>query len=140
MKKKLIQFISFGCLGTTTEIWFTAVVDNANRLGDGLPMDWSLGGNSYIWMFFIYGLAAPLFGFFYKWIKHFPLLIRLLIYTLGIFVVEFITGGLLDLITGSCPWEYTNKWNICGYIRLDYAPSWFIFGLILEKVYLYLNR
>jgi uncharacterized membrane protein len=52
---------------------------------------------------------------------------------LGIFVVEFITGFILDKFTGHCPWQYMSRWNIMGYIRLDYLPAWMCFAYIIER-------
>jgi len=40
--------------------------------------------------------------------------------------------------TGRCPWHYDSRWAVHGYIRLDYAPFWLIFGFIIETVYLWL--
>ena len=34
-----------------------------------------------------------------------------------------------------CPWDYTaSKLNVSGLIRLDYAPAWFVTGLLMEKI------
>ena len=33
-----------------------------------------------------------------------------------------------------CPWDYSDaKYNIDGLVRLDFAPAWFILGLVFEK-------
>ena len=51
---------------------------------------------------------------------------------LCIFAVEFVTGSFLKLMH-LCPWDYSQSpWNINGVIRLDYAPVWFIAGLLFE--------
>jgi uncharacterized membrane protein len=73
-------------------------------------------------------------------LKERPLVLRLLIYVLGIYIVEFSTGFLLEQITGKCPWEYTSGWHIMGYIRLDYFPTWLVFAFIVESLYLYINE
>lgn len=138
MEKYLFFFAAFGCLGMTTEIFFTALSDAVTALRSRSRLDYGLQGHSYIWMFPIYGLAGILFPLAYAWIADFPLLVRLLIYVLGIFAVEFITGWLLELCTGKCPWKYDTKWAVKGFIRLDYAPFWFVFGWIIESVYLFL--
>ncbi len=135
MKYHLYRFIAFACLGVTTEICFTAFskfVEGGYSTAELLKLE----GNSYVWMIFIYGPAAFLIPFYYNLIKRFPLIVRLLLYALGIFLVEYIAGFILDVTTGSCPWEYDNKWNISGYIRLDYTPFWMVFGYVLERVHL----
>ncbi|MDB5227513.1 MAG: hypothetical protein JWN78_1706 [Bacteroidota bacterium] len=140
MRKTVILFYLFGTLGFSAEIIFTALVSLYRMIKGQLPFDLKLEGHSYIWMFFIYGSAAILFPPVYKLIERYPMLIRLLIIALGIFAMEFITGALLHLITGKCPWEYTSRWNICGYIRLDYLPFWMLFAFILEKANLLFER
>ena len=140
MKKTLFLFAAFACLGITMEIFFTAIVDNFNAVQAGDAIDWSLTGKSYIWMFPIYGLAGIFFPPIVNKIGHLFVLLRMCIYAIGILTVEFITGGLLDLITGSCPWDYTTGWHIMGYIRLDFFPFWAFFGLLIERVYLLLRR
>lgn len=138
--KMIHRFITFGCLGITTEIFFTAlhekIFNTAIPLGERLMLQ----GHSYVWMLPIYGLAGFLFAQFYPLVQKYPLLLRLIIYTIGIFVIEFTAGAILDASLGKCPWEYTNYWNIMGYIRLDYTPFWMVFGFLLEKVHLELNQ
>lgn len=136
----LLNFAVFGCLGITTEIFFTAASDFVAKIRKKEQPNWSLTGKSYIWMFFIYGSAAIFIPPVYEWSMQFPLIIRLLLYMLGIFTVEFITGWLLEITTGKCPWHYTNKWAIKGYIRLDYAFFWMFFGFMLETIYGFLIR
>ncbi len=54
----------------------------------------------------------------------------------GIFVIEAIAGLLLKVFTGRCPWDYSYaRWHVGGVIRLDYAPVWFAFGMVLERVH-----
>jgi uncharacterized membrane protein len=133
IKKILLKFYLFGSLGFTTEILFTAVSDNFARFGLDLPLDLKLQGNSYIWMFFIYGLASFLVPIANKILSNYHLLMRVFLIALGIFAVEFITGFILDKTTGHCPWEYHTRWNVMGYIRLDYLPAWMFFAFILEE-------
>ncbi len=51
-----------------------------------------------------------------------------------IYIVEFISGSILKK-HGSCPWDYSRSHlSIRGVIRLDYAPCWFITGLLFENL------
>lgn len=53
-----------------------------------------------------------------------------------IFDVEYISGGLLKLLLGTCPWDYSKcVHSINGLIRLDFIPVWFTVGLLFEKVH-----
>ena len=86
-----------------------------------------------MWMFPIYGMAA-LFAPLSRLLKGVPTVFRGMLYTLLIYVGEFFSGSLLQK-HHSCPWDYSKaKYNYKGLIRLDYAPAWFISGLIFEKV------
>jgi len=138
MKETIFYFIAFGCLGITTEIFFTAFSDVVKSIQKRKKIDYSLTGHSYAWMFGIYGLVAIFLPTGYELFAGLPLLLRLLVYALCIFVVEFITGWILELTTGKCPWHYDTEWAVKGYIRLDYLPFWMVFGFIIESVYLFL--
>ena len=84
-------------------------------------------------MFPIYGCAsiiAPL----YARISSLSFVCRGLLYMLGFYMVEFISGSFLREI-GICPWDYTGLHsNVNGLIRLDFAPLWFATGLIFERI------
>ncbi|MDX2001280.1 MAG: hypothetical protein SFW35_02550 [Chitinophagales bacterium] len=139
MNDRLFLFLAFGCIGITTEIFFTASMDAKNALLAGQSINWRLMGQSYIWMLPIYGLAGLLLPIVYKRLQHLHVIIRMCLYALSIFTVEFITGWLLDMITGSCPWEYKTGLQVMGYIRLDYFPAWALFGFMIERIYILLS-
>jgi len=138
MKNKAIYFITFGCVGITTEIFFTAFYNLLTKYQADKILDLRLVGETYIWMFFIYGVGSLIFPILYRYIKNYKIAIRLLIYCIVIYFIEFTAGFMLDITTGSCPWEYNSRFAICGYIRLDYAMFWMVFGLLVEKLYLFL--
>lgn len=136
MKKYIFFFIALACIGITTEIFFTAISDNVQLIPD---VDWALRGQSFIWMFPIYGIAGIAFPWIYPYIQKIPFIGRMAVYGIGILVVEFIAGALLDLITGRCPWEYNEGLHIMGYVRLDFFPLWALFGGMVEKIILFLE-
>ena len=130
------MFLLLGCIGVTTEIFFTAV--NINIASE--ETNWALEGHSYIWMFPIYGSASLLFTILMRMVKNYHLALRLIAYGIGILLVEFIAGAILDLITGSCPWEYKTGLHLMGYIRFDYFPLWALFGYGLERIIKFLDN
>ena len=53
-----------------------------------------------------------------------------------IFTVELFSGLLLRLVLGECPWNYVNKtMSLLGIITLEYAPVWFAYGIMFEKIH-----
>ena len=118
---------NFGICGLTgwcMEIVFTS-------FGALLHGDIRLMGNTSIWMFPIYGLAASIEPMYHK-IKHLPFLLRGCIYATAILAVEFVSGSILRLFS-ICPWDYSGTpTNINGLIRLDYFPVWMAAGLVFE--------
>lgn len=122
------RFIIYGLLGLCAEVLW-------NGFGAMLKGDVLLRGTTCIWMFPIYGLVVFLEPVYYR-IKHLPLIVRGGIYMVLIFAVELVCGLLLRSVLGMCPWNYKNKaLSICGIISFDYAPVWFMFGIIFEKTH-----
>ena len=125
MKNLCKDFLKCGTLGWCLEI----LVSGAEALR---RQDKTLTCHTSLWMFPIYGCAC-LIGPVYQILKHLPKAVRGLIYMTGIFSVEYATGRFLDK-KGQCPWSYQKSpWNISHVIRLDFAPAWFLIGLLFEK-------
>lgn len=124
--KFITSFLHCGLCGWCFEIIFTALGSLRNR-------DFTLKGQTSLWMFPIYGSAAFLAPIS-RLLRHKSLLQRGLTYMSLIFSAEYISGKFLckrDL----CPWNYgRSKWNIGKVIRLDYAPLWFLVGLFFEQL------
>ena len=122
------NYILCGITGWCAEILFTSIKS-------AIHQDWRLVATTSLWMFPIYGLAA-LIPSIYKRIKKMPWFIRGIVYMIGIFATEFITGSILQYF-GVCPWDYSDcPRNFKGIIRLDYAPFWFLLGLFYERLLL----
>ena len=93
----------------------------------------TMTGKTSLLMFPIYGSAAFIEPIWRRLCNK-PIVLRGLIYTICIYAVEY-TSGLLLRTLGICPWDYTgDPTNINGLIRLDFAPFWFIAGLIFERI------
>lgn len=128
MKSSLFikNFLKCGLAGWCLEILFTA-------LGALQRRDMKLTGETSLWMFPIYGSACLLTPLF-RLLKKFPFYIRGSVYSLCIFLGEFVSGSFLTKHK-LCPWTYErSRWNIKKVIRLDYFPNWFITGLLYEKL------
>ena len=129
----LRRAFAYGCMGLLVEIFFTglgAVIVQKN---------WAATGKTYLWMLPIYGFSGVLFDS----VRDFglPYWVNAPIMVLGIYVIEFGSGWILEKIIGRCPWDYgSGRYTLMGYIRLDYAPFWLILALIFDPVSALLHR
>ncbi|MFZ5633449.1 MAG: putative ABC transporter permease [Bacillota bacterium] len=130
----IYRLLIYGLLGWGLEIFWTG-------LGSALKGDLRLTAGTYLWMFPIYG-SAVLLEPLHDRIRTWPWLLRGVFWVLLIWAIEYITGGLIRLITGVSPWDYTGStpWQIHGLIRLDMAPLWFVTGFLFERVHDFLVR
>lgn len=105
-------------------------------VGSMLKGDFTLQGFSYLWMFPIYGLAV-FFEPVHEQMRNTSWFVRGLFWMILIFSAEFLTGLFIKSLTGVVPWDYTGSspFAVGGLIRLDYAPVWFLVGLIFEQVH-----
>lgn len=130
-KKTITKFIVYGLFGICLEIFFTGFMAL-------IRMDLTMKGNSYIWMFFIYGLAVFLEPI-HNALRKRNIFLRGLIYTIIIYLVEYASGFLLIQLIGRSPWYYTDEGSINGLITLSFIPVWFVLGLIFEKAHDYMD-
>lgn len=130
----VLRFIAYGLIGWGVEICWTG-------MGSLFRGDWRLEGNTYLWMLPIYGLAVLLEPL-HEGIRRWPWLARGLVWVGVIWALEFVTGGTLEIAVGACPWDYTGKtpYSVLGLIRLDYAPAWFLLGLLFERLHDWLRQ
>lgn len=129
----MIRFALYGFIGWIAEIVFTGF---HSLLAGSL----SLTGHTYLWMFPIYGLAAFLEPVHDR-IRTVPWPVRGVIWVGAIFIIEYLTGWLLKVAIGVCPWDYTGitPFAVEGFIRLDYFPVWFAAGMLFEQIHDYLD-
>ena len=122
------NFIKCGIIGWCMEVLFTSACCFRKK-------DYKLIGQTSIWMFPIYGMAAVIKPISIRLKKRNKKVVeRGLIYTAGIYITEYATGTILKK-HNQCPWDYSkSRYNLKGIIRWDYAPLWFLVGLIYEKI------
>ena len=122
MQKK--DFFLCGFTGWCLEIFWTGLHSLLTS-----PCSWYFPPS--LLMFPVYGLAAVIRPAYYK-LARFPVMIRGVFYSCGIFLVEFLSGSFYRKLH-ICPWDYSHvPLQYKGVIRLDYAPLWFITGLFFE--------
>lgn len=130
--KTIYRFFIYGLIGIWLEIFWTG-------LDSFLQHNYTLKATTYIWMIFIYGLGVFLEPI-QDIIKNLNIFIRGSIYMILIYLGEYITGNILKLLLGVCPWNYTDVYSINGIITLSFVPLWFIVGILFEKVHKILDN
>lgn len=120
------NFLLCGSLGWCLEVFWTGL----HSLLNGQP---TMMGQTSLLMFPIYGCAAVIAPLYHR-LASIPAAVRGCLYMVGIFVTEFFAGSFLKHL-GICPWDYSHTpFHYRGVIRLDYAPVWFVTGLLFEKI------
>lgn len=123
---RLYVYALHGCL---CEVAFTAAWDWCTS------RDPRLVGHTSLWALPMYGgaiyvmesLRARLLA------RRCWLPLRLLTYTLFIYLWEYSWGSGLRLL-GACPWDYSGfSCNLCGLVTLEYALPWCVAALIAEQ-------
>lgn len=131
-KDMLRRYLLYGLLGWILEITWTG-------LESLISGDLRLLGFTNLWMFFIYGSAVflePLHDFISEW--RWP--VRGLIWLGVIWGVEYISGLILYSVLGVYPWHYSSSLSIHGLITLEFAPVWFVAGLLFERIHYALDN
>jgi uncharacterized membrane protein len=137
MDKILFFFIVFATLGVAHEIFWTSILDFWKT------KNLRFIGRSSLLMFPVYGSVS--FLFLIPNVYEMPWLTRGLIYMILIYLLEYISGFIFKKIFGVAPWNYEKntkdgvgspkKYHFQGLVCLEYAPIWFIEGLIAHWLY-----
>jgi uncharacterized membrane protein len=122
--------LAYGLAGWCIEVLFTGVSDAIRK------HDHSLRGETYLWMFPIYGAGGVLLEQIQRGLSpDLPRPLRAVAYVGGIYLTEYTTGLLLRKILGACPWDYQDRGiNVHGLVRLDFAPFWYACALAFEPM------
>ncbi|MHB8873223.1 MAG: hypothetical protein ACYC8T_06005 [Myxococcaceae bacterium] len=150
------RFVLYGFVGLASEIIFYNVVKFGRKV-PGLELlfrfEWkvdkrlnldaiwdaplvSLYGQCSLWMFLVYAIAAFfLVEYVYRRGARWPLLLRALIYGLGILAFEALSGLALEQLTGYRIWYYEDPLAIVGMTSLYILPIWMVTGLVVELLY-----
>ena len=90
------------------------------------------GGYSYLASFLMGGTVFVFLGLLneiFKWET--PLIVQMFIGTIGITLIEFITGVVVNIWLGLNQWDYSNcPLNILGQICVLYMGLWFLLSLV----------
>lgn len=130
-----MRFYIYAIHGYVIEVMFTAVWEFVVNHNLKFP------GNTSVWSLVIYGISILVVEQIYFHLQgSASLLVRGIIYTIWTYLWEFCTGYLLKSFD-ACPWDYTNfDWDVMGLVTMEYAPLWFIGGILTEKLLIFYTR
>lgn len=117
--------------GYFIEVTFTAICNLAET------GSLELRGCSSIWSLMIYSITTISMERINAFLKPlgWPLAAIAFVHMCCMYVCEFTSGCLLRTI-GACSWDYGDfMFNVAGLVTLEYAPLWYLLGVIFEKVY-----
>jgi uncharacterized membrane protein len=124
LKRFGILFFGLGFIYALVELFFTAII--------GLLIDKSMSliGHTSLWMILVGGTMGVILGGFDE-IRWFTQKINMfwqsIIGMIAIFIIEFLSGLVLNVHFQLGIWDYSNLWfNVMGQITLVFAPLWFL--------------
>lgn len=123
---RLYVYALHGCL---CEVLFTAVLDWCSTRDGRFP------GHSSLWALPMYSSAFYVMETLRRQLldHNLALPLRLTVYTLFIYLWEFLWGAGLSLL-GACPWDYSGfRYNFKGLVTLEYALPWSAAAFMAEK-------
>jgi len=126
------RLLIYGIIGLVLEVVFTGLTSLLNG-------DLRMKGFTFLVMMPIYGLSVFL-EHLHNRSRLLPWWIRGLIYLTTIWLIEYASGVILTGVLGDCPWHYTDKFNVNGYISLRMAPVWILAGLGFEVIHDFLDE
>ena len=133
--ENIFFFVLFGIIGVSAEVFFTSILELVKK-----KKNRSMTGHSSLWMFFVYGTVYFIILFGRTYLMHYNLFLRGFVYLALIYTLEFISGSILQKLKAS-PWDYGHdmKHDYHGIICLEFAPLWYIGGILFELLYLFLK-
>lgn len=134
--------IGFILAGITMEVFWTSI---ANYIKNKNP---KLTGHTYLWMFLIYAIVPFIYILILKYFTDTNIFLKGLIYMTCFYLLEFFSGLLIRKIIGISPWNYEShkikifgkkyKSHFKGLVCLEFAPVWYLCGIIGEYYFLFL--
>ena len=90
-------------------------------------------------MFFVGGLCFVLIGLINEILdEKTPIVIQMLLSSIIITTVEFVSGCFLNLVLNLNVWDYSDLWgNVLGQISLPFMVAWFFLsaaGILLDDI------
>lgn len=122
--------IGFIFIGITMEVIATSIMDYIKN------RDPRLKGETYLWMLPIYAAVPYIYFFVTSTFEESGWIVKGFIYMAAFYLLELVAGLIIKALVGVSPWNYKNyRFNFKEVICLEYAPVWFIYGVVGEFYY-----
>jgi uncharacterized membrane protein len=129
----LVLTIGFIFIGITMEVIATSIMDFVKS------RDPRLKGETYLWMLPIYAVVPFIFYFVTTYFGESSWILKGLIYMAAFYLLELVSGLIIKALVGVSPWNYKDyRFHYKEVICLEYAPVWFIYGIVGEMYYVFL--
>ncbi|MEW5849438.1 MAG: hypothetical protein AB2A00_11525 [Myxococcota bacterium] len=129
----LAQMFIFAMVGLGLEVVFTGVLDGITHRRKLLM------GYSSVWYVPFYAAVPWAFERLWPYLVALPWFTRGAVYVVLFHVGEYLAMGLLRLLLGQSPSEESYRksaYNIHALTRLDFAPAFFVMGMLFEWLWL----
>ena len=98
-----------------------------------------LKGETYLWMLPVYAAVPFIYVFIQSILPDLVWWQKGFVYMIAFYLLELIAGLIIKALVGVSPWNYKNyRFHFMEVICLEYAPVWFIYGIIGEMYYEFL--
>ena len=126
--------LGFIFIGITLEVVATSIMDFIKY------RDPRLKGETYLWMLPIYAVVPYIYLFVTSTFNDFGWIVKGFIYMIAFYLLELVAGLIIKAIVGVSPWNYKDyRFHFKEVICLEYAPVWFIYGVVGERYYEFLT-
>ena len=99
-----------------------------------------LKGETYLWMLPVYAVVPYIYLFVTSTIKDSGWIVKGFIYMIAFYLLELMAGLIIKALVGVSPWNYKDyRFHFKEVICLEYAPVWFIYGVVGERYYEFLT-
>jgi hypothetical protein len=125
--------LGFIFIGITMEVVATSIMDFIKY------RDPRLKGETYLWMLPVYAAVPYIYMFVTSTFIDSGWIVKGFIYMIAFYLLELLAGLIIKALVGVSPWNYKDyRFHFKEVICLEYAPVWFIYGVVGEWYYEFL--
>ena len=125
--------LGFIFIGITMEVVATSIMDFIKY------RDPRLKGETYLWMLPVYAAVPYIYMFVTSTFIDSGWIVKGFIYMIAFYLLELLAGLIIKALVGVSPWNYKDyRFHFKEVICLEYAPVWFIYGVVGELYYEFL--